>query len=86
MWVKFEWVTDGLRKTDLFNVICTQKQTKQINRNCDASRLLADFLSNTICSSGPVWQEIIWNNELDKYIKTDTLHISIKNIEPAKKF
>lgn len=47
--------------------------------------LLADFLSNTICSNGAVWQEIIWNNELVKYIKTNTLLINIQNVGPAKK-
>lgn len=44
------------------------------------------FQANTICSDGAVWQEIIWNNELVKYAKTDTLLISIQNMKPAKKF
>lgn len=44
------------------------------------------FQPNTICSNSAVWQEIIWNNELVKYAKTDTLLISIQNMKPAKKF
>ena len=35
LWVKLEWETDGMRKTELFNVICTKKKKK--HRNCDVS-------------------------------------------------
>lgn len=33
-----------------------------------------------------MYQEIIRNNELLEYTKTDTLFISIQNMKPAKNF
>jgi len=73
-------MTDG-REILIYLMLSVLKKTQKLG-----CIFLLIFQANAICSNGAVWEEIIWNNELVKYAKIDTILISIQNMKPAKKF